>query len=342
MVSRAISILTLLVIVAAIACLAQPMLHRQITGVMQQARVAQLSVGSSSASHGLQIGQRELSSRIHHLQPLLASWRSVGGCGVGGGGASSSAGGVKWVGRSVSGGLVGFECMSSATVLDGGHAFVINTRPSADLFDKWTVGANAPFLYKVQEVDVFGEKKTAKIPGWGDVSFDVTRKLGLTNSSRLTLSVALPSGSYDAVRQGVVLPQVAQLGAGKVSGSLTFEHTFDKIWGLILVGGNVGYGGGENSIGDYRSPSGSAYAYTGYLLGPFVPSVGLSLAAKTERDRERREVLDHQSLYTANLSLGLEWSSDYVAFLLAGSTGLSPDNGLESWTVALGATTSLF
>jgi hypothetical protein len=39
--------------------------------------------------------------------------------------------------------------------------------------------------------------------------------------------------------------------------------------------------------------------------------------------------------------LGLEWSSDWVAFFLGATLGLS-QNGLESTTVGLGVSSSLF
>ncbi len=280
--------------------------------------------------------------RVEQLEPLLATWETIGGCGVGGGGASSAGGGVKWVGRNVTGGLLDLQCIGSTTVLDNGTATVINLRPGMAMGDKWNFAFNVPMVHKTQDdLDVFGEEKSASITGYGDISLELTRKLGITNSSNLTLVVAFPNAAHNAVRQGVVLPQQSQLGAGKLSGSMTFEHTFDKMWGLIIAGGNLGYGGGENSIGDYRSPSGSAYVYTGYLLGPFVPSVGLTLAGKTRHDRERHEILDEQPLYTANANLALEWSSDYLAILLGGVGSFSKD-GLESWTVALGASASVF
>src|SRR5207244_239122 len=40
------------------------------------------------------------------VQAPLASWATVGGCGAGGGSASAPGGGIQWVGRHVTGGLV--------------------------------------------------------------------------------------------------------------------------------------------------------------------------------------------------------------------------------------------
>jgi hypothetical protein len=60
-------------------------------------------------------------------------------------------------------------------------------------------------------------------------------------------------------------------------------------------------------------------------------------------DRERRtsraESVD--PLFMMVPALGLEWSSDWVAFFLAGTMGLSV-HGLESTTIGLGVSSSLF
>jgi len=340
-----------------VAAAIYPLAHRQIERRHQTNRLDQL-VGR--VDDITQVNGIDLATRLDRLEPVLASWQDVGGCGVGGG-PSAGGGGVKWVGRSVTGGLVGFECITSTAVTDDSQSLTMNFRPSTELFNKWIIGANAPFNLKFHDVDVYGEQKKAMLPGWGDVSFDVTYKLGLTNASRITASLTTPTGSYDAVREGVVLPQQAQLGSGQFATAITFEHTIDKMWGMILVGGNLatpiaGRTGpstdftanpekaetGANSIGDYRASSASAYAYVGYLWGPFVPHAGFTLNGKYEKDRERWEVIEDQSLINGTFHLGIEWASDYVAILLAGNTSLSIQNGLESWTLAICATTSVF
>ncbi len=332
------------------------------------------------AARSVDLGRVEttdLATRVARLAPVLASWQDVGGCGVGG--APGVAGGrVKWIGRSVTGGRVDFECITSAAFVDNGQTLTVNFRPSTELANKWILGADLPFLIKLQEVAVNESERHATLAGLGDPSFDVTYKLGLANASRVTLSLTVPvcpnssrrtssclAGAYDAVRQGVILPQQAQLGTGQLAAALTFERTFDELWGMILVGGNLatpvaGRTGpsadfvadperartGANSVGDYRASSVSAYAYVGYLWGPFVPHAGFTLNGRYEKDRERFEVLERQSLLTGTLHLGLEWASDYVALLLAANMAVSldelADNGVESWTLAFGATTSLF
>lgn len=272
--------------------------------------------------------------------PLLASWGNIGGCGVGGG--ASATGGVKWIGRGVTGGLVDLQCIESVNSYpDGGYQSILNTRLGTTLWYKWAVAANLPFRYGVQDLEVFGETRAAYLPGFGDLGLELTRKLGITNASSLTLSLGFPTGSYDAVRKGVILPQRMQLGTGALSGSLVFEHTRDEDWGLMVFGGSLSYAGWENGVGDRWGSSASAYAYAGYLLGPLVPSVGLTLTGKLSGDQERYVRVADQPMGLATVNLATEWSSDWLAVLLSAALPFSL-SGLESWTVALGVQTSLF
>jgi hypothetical protein len=272
--------------------------------------------------------------------PALTSWGDLGGCGIGGG--SAAAGSIRWIGRGVTGGRVDLQEMGSATRFrDGSSQLLSNTRVGTSLLEKWPLAVNVPFLYKVGEVNVFGTPRTAHLAGFGDVSVEVTRRLGIDNSSSLTLSLNLPTGSFDAVREGVVLPQQLQLGPGKPSASLLFEHSRDSDWSLLLYGASLSSGGLENSLGDFRAPSASAWIYAGYLWGRFVPSVGLTLTSKLMRDRQRYSVISDQPMVTAAGSLGLEWSCDWLAILLATSLPLS-SRGVEAMTFSLGLQTSVF
>lgn len=278
--------------------------------------------------------------RTQPVAPVLASWGNIGGCGVGG--ASSATGGVKWVGRGVSGGLVDVQCTTTQTLmLRNGYQSTVNLRLATGYFDKWVFAAQAPFRVNVQDVDVYGTAKTALLPGWGDAGVEVTRKLGMANNSSLTLSLNFPTGSSDAVRQGVVLPQQMQLGAGTLTGGLTFEHTQDKDWGLLIFGTSIAYGGWENSSGDLRGSSASAYLYSGFILGPFVPSLGLAYTTKFTGDRERYVRLPDQPMVFLTPSIGLEWTTDMLGLLLAFSAPLSL-TGVESVGLSLGVQSSLF
>lgn len=278
--------------------------------------------------------------RTQPVAPVLASWGNIGGCGVGG--ASSATGGVKWVGRGVTGGLVDVQCTTTQTLmLRNGFQSTVNLRLATGYFDSWVFAAQAPFRFNVQDVDVYGTTKTALLPGWGDAGVEVTRKLGTANNSSLTLTLNFPTGSSDAIRQGVVLPQQMQLGTGTVGGGLTFEHTQDKDWGLLIFGTSIAYGGWENSIGDQRGSSASAYLYSGFILGPLVPSLGLAYTAKFSGDRERLIRLPDQPMVFLTPSVGLEWTTDLIGLLLAFSAPLSL-TGVESVGLSLGVQSSLF
>ena len=274
--------------------------------------------------------------------PSLHSWGNIGGCGAGGG-SSSGAAGAKWIGRGVTGGYVDLQHLATQAYSHDNWFSTFNTRIGTSVLPKWSFGLNVPILYKVGEVDVLGQSKTAQIAGFGDVSLEVTRKLGITNATLLTLIVNAPSGAHDAQRQGIVLPQHLQLGSGVLGTTLQAEHTVDRDWGLMIFGGSGSYNGWENSIGDWRAPSFTAYGYLGYIRGPIVPAAGLSLFGKPLHDRERYEDrpgdLDPLFMVTPNLSL--EWSSPWLALLLYGSASFSY-NGFETVALTLGAQTSLF
>ena len=275
-------------------------------------------------------------------QEGLASWGNVGGCGAGGGSTGGVAG-ARWIGRGVPGGLLDLQCMATLAYSRDNYYSTINTRVGTAALQKWVFGLNVPILFKAGGVDVLGTEEQAFISGFGDLSLEVSRKLGITNASVVTLTVNAPTGSWDAVRQGVVLPQHLQLGSGVLGVTGQFEHTVDRDWGLVLLGGTVSYGGWENSIGDFRGPTTTAYAHAGYMLGPLVPAAGVTLYGKFLRDRQRGEdkADDVDPLFLVVPSLSLEWSRDWLSVLLFTSTSFSY-NGFEGASVSLGVATSLF
>jgi hypothetical protein len=238
------------------------------------------------------------------------------------------------------------------------NAFV-NTLVTRNINDKWNIGANVPFVYKY--FNNFFEDPQGVVPtvdvsngGIGDVSVQVTRRLGNINATSLTALLGLPTGVYDAQYGGIALAQHQQVGFGRVTGSLILDHTMDEIWGVIVVGGLASWRGGQNRFDSYRAPSATAYAYTGYYLGPFVPAVGLGLTGFDghDRDKTQRETTGLASLAP---SVSIEWATDWVA-LLAGAVfpyqydGISTDAngapkspwGWGSWIVGLGLALSPF
>lgn len=273
----------------------------------------------------------------------LASWGSIGGCGAGGGSASSPGGGVKWVGRSVTGGLLDIQCLATDTFSHGNMFTAFTTRLGTRLGSRWGVAAYVPVLYKTGDVSVLGQTKSARIAGFGDISLEGSRKLGITGAHQVSLIATAPTGASDAVRQGIILPQHLQLGSGVPAATVMYQYTRDRDWGLILLGATATYAGWENSMKDYRAPNATAFAHVGYLLGPFVPSAGLTLFGKPIHDRARGADRPSSSdpLVQVVPGVGLEWSSDTLAFLLGGTMGLSLD-GVQSYTLGLGVTTSVF
>ncbi len=267
---------------------------------------------------------------------LLSSWESIGGCGAG---SSTGVGGIKWVGRSVRGGLFQLQTQGNYTQFKNGFAYTLNDQIGVDIGEKWNLGANIPYLYKYIN-DPFGLMYDVSNQGIGDVNLMATRKFGAINATAVTLSLGLPTGVHDAKYKSFILPQDRQLGAGNPSGLLILDHTLDNIWGPVVLGGVLSYPGGENDLKDYRSPSASLYAYAGYLLGPFVPALGASVTGFAAHDRDRAFPTD-RPLATAAVSTSLEWSNDFVALLAGFSLPFSLDGRLP-WTVALGLSIAPF
>lgn len=340
-------LMTLATLLALSTLICVPLVDRVISSGQASALVEEVSetVGGLSGREALIASKADYRPAwllsFDDQQPVLASWGNVGGCGVSG--ATATAGGFKWIGRGVSGGLVDVQCIASRnTYLDGASSLSFSTRLGTNLGYKWSVAATVPFIYNQEDVDSFGVEKRAYLPGFGDLSFEATRKLGITNAHSLTLALTAPTGAHDAVRKGVILPQRQQLGSGVMGASLTYEYTRDFDWGLMIFGGTLGWGGWENSVGDFRAPSLSGYVYAGYMLGPFVPSAGLTVTGRFMTDRERNvDVMNVREMFSINPTLGIEWSSDYLALMLSLSTPLSFQR-MDSWTIGLGLQTSLF
>ena len=273
----------------------------------------------------------------------LASWATVGGCGAGGSSASGPGGGIQWVGRNVRGGLVDTQVLTTQTFAHGNLFTAVATRLGTALTPRLGLALNVPVLYKVGEVTVLGSTRTARLSGFGDLSLELSYKLDAIGTHQLMLIGSAPTGSHDAVRQGIVLPQHLQLGSGVPGATAQYQQTRDRDWGLILLGATASYAGWKNSIGDARAPSATAYGYAGYILGRWVPSAGLTLFGKPLHDRERGADRPDRvdPLFMVVPSLSLEWSSDWIAVLPAATLGLSY-NGVESVSVGLGISSSLF
>lgn len=294
--------------------------------------------------------------RVDRLGPLLASWQTVGGCGAS---AATGAGvGVKWIGRNVTGGLFSVQTLGSYSPpapsdnrhVD--HQYFLSTLITRDLGDAWNIGVNVPYVYKYM-TDPYALNIDLSNSGLGDVFVQTTHKFGTIHDTLVTAAVGLPTGKHDTQYKMSYLRQHRQLGFGKFAASLAVDHTIDKIWGLVVVGATGAWRGGENDIGNYRAPSGSAYAFAGYFLGPVVPAVGVSLTGFTGHDRDRTEP-ENTGLYLLSPTLSLEWSTPWIALLAGFSLPYQYDGitrntegprspwGFGSWSATLGISVSPF
>jgi hypothetical protein len=282
--------------------------------------------------------------RVARLGTLLASWETIGGCGAG---SSVGTGGIKWIGRNVSGGLFGVQVQANYTAgydsqrhLDAGYAYTVLNQLSKDVGEKWRVGVIIPYVYKYVRNPV-GLGFDAVNRGLGDINALVTRRLGEINDTTVTLSIGFPTGTYDVgLDGGSPFTQDKQLGAGKFSGTALVDHTIDNIWGASVLGAVLSYPGGENAIQNYRSPSATAYAFVSYLLGPFVPAAGVSATRYWDHDRDRN-LPSGRPMTMAAVNTSIEWSNAYVA-LLAGFSQPFSLNGREPWTAGLGLSVAPF
>jgi hypothetical protein len=250
----------------------------------------------------------------------LASWQSVGGCGAGA--STGSSAGIKWIGRGVSGGLFNLQCQT--TYLRVGtdaerpehHAFA-NILLNVTLGERWLAGVNVPVVVKYMR-DPFQNGADVSNSGLGDMSLSLTRKLGPIGATSVTATVGLPTGQYDGQYRMKLLNQNQQRGFGRPTGSLSVDQVGDELWGVTVAGLMASWRGGENQLNSYRAPSGTAYGYVGYFLGPLVPAAGLSVSVLPAHDRDQT-VEQTSGLFIAAANVSLEWSGDWAALLVGAS-----------------------
>jgi hypothetical protein len=334
-----------------IAAASFPFLAGQRRAAQNDARIARLK--EELSRQGALPGELDpaLSLRISRLEGLLSSWQTIGGCGAGS--SNGAGGGIKWIGRSATGGLFQLQTLATYTHLHDGYNLSLNTLISRDLSEKWNVGLSVPLLYKYYR-DVYNLTPPVDVSnaGVGDVAAFLTRRFGEINATSLTLLVAAPTGTHDAKFRTILLTQEKQLGLGRVNGSLTLDHTIDETWGLIVLGGSFGYRGGKNEFGSYRAPVAALYGYTGYFKGPWVPSLGLSLSHFFGVDLDRG-LSQQVQLWAVTGTLAVEWSNDWLAILGGVSLpvgwatrgqvdGAQNSGALQPWTAGVGFTVSPF
>ena len=358
-----------LLFAAACAALVSPVGAREVARWRADARIDHLRPDACPV-----VDARTVASRPGRLGPTLASWEMIGGCGAGG----ATGTGLRWVGRNTTGGLFLSQLMNNFVVIPvsvkpgqagGGYNEILNLQLGEDFIWKgsWNFAVSVPYLFKhYNSVTSLGGIPLTNA-GLGDTNLFLSRKLGADNSSTLTLIGGLPTGSYTATFKGSYLTPDEQLGFGRVTATLQAEHIYDRDWGLMIVGGNLGYRGGQQtdkflwvvdkiSNHNYRSPSASLFGYAGYFLGPLVPAAGVMFTGYRRQDTsgDFGETLDAPVATVAG-HLSLEWSNPYIAvlggvfvpFALRGTdwqTSPTANYGryLQPWTVALAISASPF
>jgi len=287
-------------------------------------------------------------ARLDHLGPLLASWETIGGCGAGA--STGTGGGIKWIGRNVTGGLFHVELQGAYLHTDYGYNYIATALVTHDLDPNWNLGLSVPYLYKYMR-DPYGLGVDVVNQGPGDLAVLLTRRLGAIHDWSTTLSVGAPTGAHDAYFRSMtnILPQDRQLGLGPhtttvVTAALIVDHTIDQGWGPTVVGGTLNWRGGTNELQSYRAPSASLYSYAGYLIGPLVPALGVTVTGAGGHDRDEGAE-QSTPLFTVAANASIEWSTDWLAVILGGSLPYGYTNSVQSapaawatapWVVALG------
>src|SRR3954453_9938728 len=134
--------LTLLFALTLVGAALSPLIVARLDARRMAARLDELarpSTGAAVADHArleaMATPDPALFVRLQELEPLLASWQTIGGCGAGAG--SGTGAGIKWIGRNVSGGLFNvqeqFSYTKLGTTLSPERDYVVNTLINADL-----------------------------------------------------------------------------------------------------------------------------------------------------------------------------------------------------------------
>ena len=177
------------------------------------------------------------------------AWLAVAGCGAGGGGGSAGAG--KWIGRGATGGAVDVELTQNRTIGGDYDYQQLSLGVSRKVASVHTLSLGLGWKSNTFEIspymtsaDYFGTK-TEQTGGFGDLSLGWSRTFGDVGQWSGGITATLPTGQWDikrnfsnADRYAPWLTPDVQPGSGHYGLSATIERTFDKDWGLWLVGGS--------------------------------------------------------------------------------------------------------
>jgi hypothetical protein len=172
-------------------------------------------------------------------------WRSVGGCGTGGGVASGGSS-AQWIGAGVTGGYVDCEirsAFSATTAIGGGTStlgsfsfpFTLNLHPRIS-----DISLSMPLQWKLRPVR---EENSRHTGGFGDLNITFSKGIGTTGGLNITAGLTLPTGKYTIYDlEHDYAGSDMQNGGGVFGLSLGGSYTVDRDWGVIMAG--IDYSGG--------------------------------------------------------------------------------------------------
>ena len=270
---------------------------------------------------------RSLAERWSRLQALTASWRSVAGCGAG---SSTGVGGIKWVGRNVTGGLVNVQCQANYTRLATATSTRSRTRSLPTWASAGTSGWWSPTSTSTWTIPS-ACASTCPTRAWATSTPGHPALRADRRHHRHRLGRGFPPATTRPNTSNY-LKQDRQLGSGKPSGALLVDHVLDNLWGPAVLGGTLVYPGAATSsrtTGPPRAPC-TATGLPARSAGPVAGAVGDGYRGA---DRDRGLASDDRPPWMVSANASLEWSTDWVA-LLVGASLPYHTSGLQPWTPA--------
>ena len=326
------------VAVAFLAAILFPVVSRCIERSSKLARVDALMERASF--DGRTPAPADLLLSLDPVEPEIASWGNIGGCGVGGGGGG---GGARWIGRRTGGAPIEFEALGSHSAGEDLTSNSITFKVTGDVPGRLNVGFQVPYLANGKRLDPAppGVPDPIKTFGFGDLTLLASRQFGMEGDTSASITLGLPTAEYDRVIEGYEVDYDAQLGTGVVTFGLTAERCLNNEWGPVILGGGYNYGGGTNDIGNKRGSSLTAYCYAGYRTEMMVHSIGANLSIPLSDDEDRGNVVDGQSRFLLTLQYGLEWSVTYnVPVFAAILYTIGEERSQDTASLALGVVAS--
>jgi hypothetical protein len=187
--------------------------------------------------------------RSPHFSATLLPWRCVGGCGTSAGGAGNTGAGVRWIGQGVTGTLVDIELQNSLTIMSNPrdslmpHKNTFLILPSLYLHLRpIDIQICLPVAYKYAAIEKTIDQKSIINSGIGDLSADISLKVGTEGHIVPHLGFSIPTGRADGYNRFEVLPSDMQRGTGRFGGWIGLDYTISRDWGSIYI--SPGYTGG--------------------------------------------------------------------------------------------------